>query len=97
MSDVSIKFSMELLINGESVVGEGNPEAIVNPSNAETLVLINEASSQQIDDSVKSAQLAGKMWAKTTPKERADYLIKIANLINKHADLLSTIRIIKLR
>ena len=89
MSDVSIKFSMELLINGESVVGEGNPEAVVNPSNAETLVLINEASSQQIDDSVKSAQLAGKMWAKTTPKERADYLIKIANLIDKHADYLA--------
>ncbi|BFM48677.1 gamma-aminobutyraldehyde dehydrogenase [Marinomonas sp. THO17] len=82
-------FSTQLLINGELQVGEGHQESVINPVNTSSISLIAEASNKQIDDSVKAAQKAAPHWAKTTPIERASYLLKLAQVVEKNAHYLA--------
>ncbi|MBV8646817.1 gamma-aminobutyraldehyde dehydrogenase [Paludibacterium sp.] len=74
-----------LLINGLFVQGEGNIEEIVNPATGECIARIHEASLEQVQAAVKSADAAFAEWGRTTPKDRAQMLLAIADAIESHA------------
>ncbi|UTW08950.1 gamma-aminobutyraldehyde dehydrogenase [Pseudomonas benzenivorans] len=75
-----------LLIDGQLVAGEGASHAVYNPSIGEVLVNINEASSAQVDAAVQAAQRAFDAWSQTTPKCRAELLLKLAERIEAEAE-----------
>ena len=75
----------KLLINGRFVTGEGNLEEILNPSSGECVARIAEASLEQVQAAVASADAAFASWGRTTPKERAQYLLQIADVVEAHA------------
>jgi aminobutyraldehyde dehydrogenase len=75
-----------LLIDGQLVAGEGTSYAVYNPSLGEVLVNINEASSAQVDAAVQAANRAFDAWSQTTPKERAELLLKLADRIELEAE-----------
>ena len=76
----------QLLINGELVKGEGEKLAVYNPATGEVLVEIAEASAAQVDAAVQAADRAFGEWGQTTPKARAEALLKLAEVIEKNAD-----------
>jgi len=76
----------QLLINGELVKGEGEKLAVYNPATSEVLVEIAEASAAQVDAAVQAADRAFGEWGQTTPKARAEALIKLAEVIEQNAD-----------
>ncbi|MEE3664571.1 aminobutyraldehyde dehydrogenase [Brenneria sp. g21c3] len=75
----------KLLIDGKQVAGQGDVLAVFNPANGEQIALIAQADLHQVDAAVKAADAAFAQWGKTTPKDRAALLLKIADVIEEHA------------
>lgn len=79
----------QLLINGELINGEGETQAVYNPATGEVLLEIAEASAAQVDAAVRAADRAFSEWGQTTPKVRAEALLKLAQVIEDNADELA--------
>ena len=75
-----------LLINGELVAGEGEKQPVYNPATGEVLLEIAEASAAQVDAAVLAADRAFAAWEQTTPKTRAECLLKLADAIEAHGE-----------
>jgi len=84
-----MKYQKKMLINGQFVKGEGNEENILNPVNAEILVQIKEAALNQVQLAVDSAEDAFNSWGKTTPAERSELLLKLADKIDQNSETLA--------
>ncbi|WP_019553387.1 aldehyde dehydrogenase family protein [Propionispira raffinosivorans] len=82
----------KLLIGGEWVEAEGGKtfEAVC-PATGEVLASCALASKQDVDKAVKAAWKAFSSWKKTSPAERAAFLLKIADLVDENADRLAMI------
>ncbi|MBI3907958.1 MAG: gamma-aminobutyraldehyde dehydrogenase [Pseudomonas fluorescens] len=78
-----------LLIDGELVAGQGCVEPILNPATGEVLTRIAEASTEQVEAAILAAHGAFAGWSRTTPQQRSNLLLDIANAIEKNADLLA--------
>ncbi len=78
-----------LLINGELVAGEGETQPVYNPATGAVLLEIAEASPQQVNAAVEAADRAFVEWGQTTPKHRAECLLKLADAIEAHAQTLA--------
>lgn len=79
----------DLLIGGELSRGEGLVEAIIDPASGETLVEVAEASIDQVEAAIAAAQQAFPGWSRTTPAQRAQALLAIADCIERNADSLA--------
>jgi len=71
----------QLLINGTLLSGEGEKLPVYNPATGEVLLDIAEATAEQVDAAVNAADAAFARWGQTTPQERAEALLKIADAI----------------
>ncbi len=76
----------DLFIDGQFMAGEGETERILNPSTAEVLALVPEASFEQVQKAVLAAHRAFDTWAETTPMERSRLLLRIADAIESEAE-----------
>ncbi|MEG1211936.1 MAG: aminobutyraldehyde dehydrogenase [Leclercia sp.] len=79
----------QLLINGELVNGEGEKQPVYNPATGEVLLEIAEASAAQVDAAVLAADRAFASWGHSTPKTRAECLLKLADVIEQNAGTLA--------
>jgi aminobutyraldehyde dehydrogenase len=75
----------KLLINGQFVKGEGAPISVLNPATGAEICQVNEASMAQIESAVSTAAVAFKTYKKTTPRDRATLLLKLADAIEANA------------
>jgi aldehyde dehydrogenase (NAD+) len=82
----------KLLIGNKWVPAKsGKTFETINPANEEVLALVAEGDKADVDEAVKAARKAfedGK-WPRMRPHDRTRYLLKIAELIEKHADELA--------
>ena len=87
-----LKKSYRMFINGEWVnSSNGVMVKTYSPYNNELLSEFPDASESDVDLAVKSAKEAFKTWRKTTVKERAKILNKIADIIDENKELLATV------
>ncbi|MEG8133396.1 aminobutyraldehyde dehydrogenase [Escherichia marmotae] len=77
----------KLLINGELVSGEGEKQPVYNPATGEVLLEIAEATAEQVDAAVRAADAAFVGWGQTTPKMRAECLLKLADVIEENGQV----------
>ncbi|WP_029591655.1 aminobutyraldehyde dehydrogenase [Franconibacter pulveris] len=77
----------QLLINGKLLSGEGETLPVYNPATGEVLLEIAEATPAQVDEAVNAADAAFEQWGQTTPKERAEALLKLADAIEQNAEI----------
>ena len=78
-------FQTKLLINGQFVTGEGAAISVLNPATGKEITQVNEASMAQIESAVSAAAAAFKTYKKTTPRDRATMLLKLADAIEANA------------
>jgi aminobutyraldehyde dehydrogenase len=71
----------EMLVGSKFVRGSEQEEKILNPRDGTTILSLPEASNEQIDSAVEAAHAAFATWSRTTPAERAGYLLKLADWI----------------
>lgn len=82
----------KLLIGGKWVAAKsGKTFETLNPANEEVLALVAEGDKADVEEAVKAARRAfeaGK-WPRMSPHERGRHLLRIADLIDDHADELA--------
>ncbi|CAD2260841.1 Putative aldehyde dehydrogenase AldA [Stutzerimonas stutzeri] len=84
--------SYGLFIDNQWVAGEGGETlSIINPANGQTLTSIPNATAADVDRAVQAAQRAFETWRFTTPIERANALLKIADLLEADAERFSVL------
>ncbi|RVL10931.1 aldehyde dehydrogenase family protein, partial [Sinorhizobium meliloti] len=76
----------QLLIGSRFEAGTEAEEHILNPRTGAGIIDLAEASHAQIDAAVDAAERAFVGWSQTTPAERSNALLKIADAIEKEAD-----------
>ena len=57
-----------------------------NPYNGDTLVEIQQATSEQLDEAYQAATTAQKEWAQKTPAERSAVMYKVVNVLDQRKD-----------
>ena len=77
----------EMLIGHRLEAGQGPTETVLNPRTGQTLASVPDATAGQVDAAVNAAAKAFEKWSLTTPVERSGYLLKIADLIEREADV----------
>ena len=75
-----------LLINGSLVPGEGQSENVLDPATGKPIAQVAEASGAQVEAAVAAAEGAFDAWSRTTPKDRATLLLKLADHIESDAE-----------
>ncbi|TMK72685.1 MAG: gamma-aminobutyraldehyde dehydrogenase [Actinobacteria bacterium] len=80
------------LIGGEWVdAAGGETMEVLNPATGETIAEVPRASAEDVDRAVQAAKKALVEWRETTPGERAEMLLKLADALDAHADELAEI------
>jgi 1-pyrroline dehydrogenase len=78
------------LIGGEWVDSAGGETMeVLNPATGEVIAEVPAATAEDVDRAVQAAKKALLEWRETTPGERAEALLKLAALIDEHADELA--------
>ena len=68
------------LIGGEWVdASSGETMEVLNPSTGEVIAEVPRASAKDVDRAVQAAKRALVEWLETTPAERAEMLLKLAD------------------
>ncbi|HST55799.1 MAG TPA: gamma-aminobutyraldehyde dehydrogenase [Solirubrobacteraceae bacterium] len=77
--------TLENFIDGESVPSTGGEtESILNPATGEELARAQKSSAEDVDRAVRAARGAFDGWSRTTPAQRAQALLGLADAIEEH-------------
>jgi betaine-aldehyde dehydrogenase/aminobutyraldehyde dehydrogenase len=78
------------LIGGEWVDSSGGETMeVVNPATGEVIAEVPAATAEDVDRAVQAAKKALVEWRETTPGERSEFLLKLADAIDEHAEELA--------
>src|SRR5919106_2096421 len=81
------KTKLQNFIDGELVdAADGATEEVTNPANGEVIAEMPLSNEEDVNRAVAAARRAFDGWAETTPGERSLALLKLADLIEEHAD-----------
>ncbi len=73
-------------VDGERLAAGGDTEAVLNPATGEELARAPVASAEDVDRAVGAARRAFEGWSQTTPAQRAEALLALADVIDENAD-----------
>jgi betaine-aldehyde dehydrogenase len=73
-------------VDGEPLPAAGETEAVLNPATGEELAQAPVSSAEDVDHAVAAARRAFDGWSQTTPAQRAEALLALAQAIDEHAD-----------
>jgi 1-pyrroline dehydrogenase len=80
------------LVGGEWVdAAEGGTREVINPATGETIAEVPEGTQADVDRAVEAAKEAWAEWRESTPQERSELLLKLAEIIDEHGEELAEI------
>jgi betaine-aldehyde dehydrogenase len=81
---------LQNFIDGEFVdAADGATEEVTNPATGEVIAEMQLSTEKDVDRAVAAAKRAFPGWAATTPGERAAAILKLADLLEEHAEELA--------
>jgi 1-pyrroline dehydrogenase len=84
--------SYKNLVGGELVDGvDGATREIVNPATGEVMARVPEGGAADVDRAVAAARAARIGWRDTTPGERQERLLAMADVIDRHGEELAAL------
>jgi betaine-aldehyde dehydrogenase len=84
------KTKLQNFINGEFVdAADGATEEVTNPANGEVIAEMPLSGEEDVNRAVAAAKAAFPGWSTTAPGERATAMLKLADLLDEHAEELS--------
>jgi 1-pyrroline dehydrogenase len=79
-------------VGGEWVEAvDGETMEVVNPATGETVAEVPRGTAADVDRAVEAAKKALPEWLETTPRERSELLLRLAEVIDEHADELAAL------
>jgi betaine-aldehyde dehydrogenase len=86
----TVTSALQNFIHGEYVdPAEGRTEPILNPATGEVIAEAPLSTAADVDRAVSAAKAAFDSWSTTTPGERALAMLKLADVIEEHAQELA--------
>jgi betaine-aldehyde dehydrogenase len=83
---------LQNVIDGELVnAADGATEPVLNPATGEEIAQAPASGEQDVERAVAAARRAFETYQNTTPAQRQDLLLKLADLIEEHGDELAAI------
>jgi len=81
----------DMFIGGEWVAGSGEEvQSIHNPATGKVIMLVARGTEEDVDRAVSAARRAyDETWSETTPRERSELLLKLADAIEAHGEELA--------
>jgi 1-pyrroline dehydrogenase len=77
-------------VGGEWVESlDGGTMEVLNPATGETIAEVPRSTEKDVDRAVEAAKKALPEWLETTPAERQELLLKLADLLDEHAEELA--------
>jgi aldehyde dehydrogenase (NAD+) len=73
-------------IDGEPLAAQGETEPVLNPATGEELARAPRSSADEVDTAVQAARRAFEGWSNTTPAQRAQALLALADLVEEHGE-----------
>jgi betaine-aldehyde dehydrogenase len=84
------KTKLQNFIDGEFVdAADGATEEVTNPATGDVIAEMQLSTEKDVDRAVAAARRAFPGWAATTPGERAAAILKLADLLEEHAEELA--------
>jgi betaine-aldehyde dehydrogenase len=84
------KTKLQNFIDGEFVdAADGATEEVTNPANGEVIADMPLSGEEDVNRAVAAAKGAFPSWSTTTPSERAAAMLKLADLLDEHAEEIS--------
>src|SRR5712691_11581514 len=82
----------QILVGGAwTDAASGETMEVLNPATEEVIAEVPRCGTEDVDRAVAAAKAALPEWLETTPAERAEILLKLADLLDEHADDLAAI------
>jgi 1-pyrroline dehydrogenase len=82
--------SYKNFVGGEWIdSASGETMEVLNPATGETIAEVPRGTADDVDRAVEAARRALPEWLETTPGERAEVLLKLADLIDEHTEELA--------
>src|SRR2546421_10722275 len=82
--------SYKNIVGGEWVdSASGETMEVVNPAAGEAIAGVPRGTKDDADRAVEAAKKALPEWLETTPAERAEVLLKLADVLDEHAEELA--------
>src|SRR3954464_15822539 len=80
----------KILIGGELAdATSGETMEVIAPATGETIAEVPRCGAEDVDRAVGAAQAAAPEWLGKTPKERSELLLKLADVMEEHAEELA--------
>src|SRR5919197_3163573 len=79
------------LVGGKWVDGSGGTMEVITPATGETIAEVPRCTAEDVDRAVEAAQKAAPEWLGGAPAERAELLLKLADVIDDNAEELAQI------
>ena len=76
-------------IGGEWVESDGGRMEVLNPATGEVIAEVQRSTEADVDRAVAAANKALPEWLEKTPKDRMELLLKLADVIDEHAEELA--------
>jgi betaine-aldehyde dehydrogenase len=78
-------------IDGQTAASSADTEAVLNPATGEELARAPISTPDEVDAAVRAARAAFEGWSRTTPAQRAEALLGIADVLEEHGDEIARI------
>jgi 1-pyrroline dehydrogenase len=83
-------YSFKNFVGGRWVdAAEGGTAEVLNPASGETIAEVPEGTQADVDRAVEAAKAALPEWLETTPQERSEMLLKLADALEANAEELA--------
>ena len=90
MTTIDTTRALRNVVGGELVDSLGDSaDPVLNPATEEVLAEAPRGTAADVDRAVEAARSAAPTWGATTPGERAAALLRLADLLDRHADELA--------
>ena len=89
---VTWRTSSKIFVGGKwTDAAGGRTMEVLNPATGETIAEVPECTAADVDPAVEAARRALPEWLETTPAERAELLLKLADVLEANAEELAEI------
>jgi betaine-aldehyde dehydrogenase len=82
------------VIGGEPVDSPAQLEPVVNPATGEQIALAPSSTGEDVDRAVRAARGAFGAWSRSTPAQRSEALLALADIVERHGEEIAQIEAI---
>jgi 1-pyrroline dehydrogenase len=81
-----------MFVGGDFIEGSGTQtQQVINPATGDVIAEVPKGTQADVDRAVAAARKAQPAWGETTPRERSEMLLKLADALLAHPDLFADI------